>query len=202
MKIDLSRTSHILFFVVFLAAVSFCAGWGFAQAFPDLPFWIEGLSPLGAYGLLYSLFDRFAWHWPVFRALGIVTIPDVRGRWEGEQLSSYKSSNGKPVRSHTVLEIEQTFSTITTKTYYYRWNDAHAASCFLNIDGVQFLTIIFESEPGVRHEGGGVANKGVARLQYLPKEKLIVGNYFNTSGNYGELKLHRVNRRLLRRFSA
>ena len=202
MKIDLSKTSHILFFIVFLPALSFGAGWEFANIFGGLPFWVEGISPLGTYALLYAFFERAAWHWPVFRALGIVNVPDLRGRWEGEQLSSYKSSNGKPVQSRMILEVVQTFSSVSTTTYYYRWNDAHSASCFLEIEGDLFLAIIFESEPNARHDGAGTANKGVARLKYLEGEKLIVGTYFNTSGNHGEIKLHRSGRRLLQRFAA
>jgi len=134
--------------------------------------------------------------------LGIVTVPDLRGRWEGEQLSSFKSSNGKPVQSHVVLEVQQTFSGVSATTYYYRWNAARSDSTFLEVAGEPALVIIFESEPGVHHHAGaGTANKGVARLRYLPDEHLIIGNYFNTSGNQGELKLHRVNRRLLHRFT-
>lgn len=177
-------------------------GWAFVTALPGWPFWLEGLSPLGVYGILYAFFERVAWHWPVFRGLGIATTPDVRGRWEGEQLSSFRSSNGKPVQSRVVLEVQQTFSSISTTTYYYRWNDAHSASSFLEMDGQPYLVIIFESEPGVHHKGAGVANKGVARLRYLPNEKLILGTYFNTSGNHGELKLHRTSRTLLHRFTA
>ena len=200
MNINLGKTSHILFFIVFLPAVSFGAGWAFATTFPRLPFWMEGISPLGAYAVLYSLFERYAWHWPIFRTLGIVEIPDLRGRWEGEQLSSFKSANGKPVRSHMVLEVEQTFSAVHTKAYYCRWTDAHSASCFLQIEGKLYLVIIFESEPGPRSIAPVSANKGVARLEYIAADKLIVGTYFNTLGNKGELELQRTSRALLHRF--
>lgn len=54
MGVNLNKTSHILFFIVALPAISFGAGYGFSQLFPNVPFWVETLSPLGAYGLLYS----------------------------------------------------------------------------------------------------------------------------------------------------
>jgi SMODS-associating 2TM, beta-strand rich effector domain len=203
-KIDLSKTSHILFFVVFLPFVSFGIGWAVTHIVPaNLPFWVETISPLGAYGLLYAFFDRSAWHWPLFRWLGIVTMPDIRGRWEGPQLSYFKKANGKPTRSFVVLEIVQTFSSITTKSYYHRWNDAHSASCFLDIDGQLYLVILFESAANMRHDGGGTtANQGVNRLQYLPDDKMLVGSYFNNTGNIGEVRLHRTGRKLLHRFAA
>lgn len=201
MKIDLSKTSHILFFIVLLPVLSFGVGWAFSRQFPALPFWVEGLSPLGAYALLYAFFERFAWHWPVFRWLGVVTVPDVRGRWEGQQISSFKDSHGKPIASYTVLEVEQTFTGVTTQTYYHRWSDSHTASCFLRIEGQLYLVVLFESEPGVRHDGSATAHKGVARLCYRKDEGIITGTYFNTNGNFGELKLQRKSRRLLHRFT-
>jgi hypothetical protein len=201
MRIDLDKPTHVLFFIVLLPAISFGMGWAFIAAFPNWPFWLEGLSPMVVYALLYGGFERVAWHWPVFKWLGIVTVPDLRGRWVGEQISSYKDKNGKPVISRVVLEVVQTFSRVSAKTYYYRWDMTHTSSTFLEIEGELYLVLIFESEPGVNHTGGA-ANKGVGRLRYLPEEQLIVGTYFNTSGNHGELQLRRRSRRLLGRFTA
>ena len=64
MGIDLKKTSHVLFFIVFLPTVSFAIGWFFALLLPEVPFWVETLSPLAVYGLLYGFFDTHAWHWP------------------------------------------------------------------------------------------------------------------------------------------
>lgn len=186
---------------MFLPGVSFAIGWWFHVTFPSWPFWVEGLSPLGAFGLLYTFFERAAWHWPVFRWLGVTTVPDLRGRWEGVQLSSFRASNGKPVESRIVLEATQTFGSVTTTTYFYRWHDAHSASSFLEIEGSLYLIIIFESEPGVHHSGPGQANKGVTRLQYLPDQKILTGTYFSTSGGYGEITLKRKSKKLLHRFA-
>ncbi|HSX30905.1 MAG TPA: hypothetical protein VLE99_03240 [Candidatus Saccharimonadales bacterium] len=200
MKIDLTKSSHVFFFVVFLPALSFAVGQTFEKLFPNWPFWVEGLSPLGAYALFYAFFDKTAWHWPVFRWAGVVTAPDLRGRWVGEQLSSFKRANGKPTESHVVMEVEQTFSSVTTHTYYHRWSNTHTASEFMDIEGQQYLVVIFESEPGVRHNGTDGANKGVVRLCYRSDEKVIAGTYYNTSGNFGEMKLKRTSRKLFQQF--
>lgn len=200
MKIDLAKSSHVLFFVVFLPVLSFAVGQIFEHLFPNWPFWIEGLSPLGAYGLFYGFFNESAWHWPVFRLLGVVTAPDLRGRWVGQQLSSHKNVKGGPTESRVVIEVEQTFSSVMTYTYYHRWNNVHSASEFMDIAGQQYLVIIFESEPGVRHTGQDNANKGVARLSYRPEEGVIGGSYFNSNGNFGELTLKRTSRKLLWQF--
>lgn len=191
MSIDLRKTSHILFFVVCLPALSFGAGWVFSAVFPSLPFWVETLSPLGAYSLLYAFFDKTAWHWPVFRWLGIVVCPDVRGRWVGEQISSFKDDSGKHRKSRVVMEIEQTFSSIRVQTYYYRWRTAHSVAQFIEIQGCQTLIIMFEAEPKPEQDGNAKAHKGVARLTQRPDKKLV-GTYFNAAGNHGELVFKRT----------
>lgn len=201
MGIDLRKTSHVLFFIVFLPGVSFGAGWGFAQLFPDLPFWAEGLSPLAAYGLLYGFFERFAWHWPIFRWLGVVTMPDVRGRWLGEQISSYRDGNNKPRISRTVMEVKQTFSSIKATTYYKNWQTAHCVSSFIPVDGECVLFIMFESEPRPGYDGVVAPHKGVTRLLRQP-DATLKGTYFNANGNHGELLFKRTSFVLHQTFDA
>lgn len=117
MGIDLKKTSHILFFIVFLPALSLSIGWLFAYAFPNLPFWVETISPLAAYGILYGLFDKHLWHWPLFHWLGIVAAPDVRGRWLGKQIPSFKDGSKNRI-SQVIMEVEQTFTDIKVTSYY------------------------------------------------------------------------------------
>ncbi len=202
MRIDFTRTSHILFFVVMLPALSFVIGWGFFQLLPELPFWVETISPLAAYGMLYALFERHAWHWPVFKVLGITTAPDIRGRWIGTQQSSYRDKDGKNVTSHVVLEIEQTFTHISTSSYYKRWDTTHCDSSFIELKSKQHLVLLFEAEPNSNHDGDGTGTKGVTRLQYIPGEHKLIGTYFNDNGNYGEVTLSRGSHNLLHRFKA
>lgn len=201
MGVNLSKTSHILFFVVLLPAISFGVGYGFTQLFPDMPFWVETLSPLGAYGLLYTLFEKYMWYWPIFRVLGIVSIPDVRGRWLGEQISSFKDANGKLRKSRVIMEIEQTFSTIKVHTYYKNWHTTHSLCSFIAIENECILFILFETTPRVGYEGEASAHKGVIRLTQLPDKKLV-GTYFNAEGRSGELSFKRTRYTLHRTFES
>ena len=191
MGINLSKSSHILFFIVLLPAISLGIGYGFATLFPALPFWVETLSPLGAYGVIYGLFEKHAWHWPVFRLLGIVSIPDVRGRWLGEQTSSFRDTNGKLRKSRVIMEVEQTFSTVKAITYYKHWQTAHSLSSFMPVEGQSVLFVMFETAPRVGYEGDASAHKGVMRLTQLPDKKLV-GTYFNAEGRSGELSFKRT----------
>lgn len=201
MGIDLSKTSHVLFFVVFLPAISFGAGWLFSLAFPHLPFWVETLSPLAIYGILYSTFEKHLWHWRLFRLLGIVSIPDVRGRWRGDQISSFKDANGKPRKSHVVMEINQTFSSIRVETFYKNWQTEHTTASFIEVDGDCVLFVLFESAPKVGYDGDATAHKGVMRLIQMPDKK-ITGTYFNAAGRSGEVNLKRTRYTLYRTFES
>jgi len=191
MGINLGKTSHILFFIVLLPAISFGAGWGFYTLFPTLPFWVESLSPLATYGILYNLFEKNLWRWPLFRMLGIVTTPDVRGRWLGEQTSSYKDPNGKNRKSRVIMEIQQTFSSIKVNTYYKNWQTEHCLSSFIDAAGDCTLFIMFETSPRIEYQGEATAHKGVVRLTQLPDGRLA-GTYFNAMGRHGELAFKRT----------
>ena len=191
MGIDLNKTSHVIFFVVFLPALSLGLGWLCAKLMPAVPFWVETLSPLAAYGLLYGFFDAHAWHWRVFRILGIVTAPDVRGRWLGSQLSSFKDTDGKNRTSRVIMEIKQTFSYVKAVSYYKHWQSEHTVASFINVDDECTLFIMFEAEPKVSHEGNGTPHKGVMRLTQQPNGQLE-GSYFNANGHSGELHFKRT----------
>ncbi|HEX6461869.1 MAG TPA: hypothetical protein VFZ58_01195 [Candidatus Saccharimonadales bacterium] len=201
MGVDLHKTSHVLFFVVFLPAVSFGIGWLFAQAIPHAPFWVETISPLAAYGLLFGFFDKVVWHWPIFRWLGIVGTPDVRGRWLGEQVSSFRDENGKNRKSRVMMEVTQTFSHIEVHTYYHNWQSTHTAASCWPIDGQVAVVIMFESEPKAAYEGNAMAHKGVIKLFEVAPGRLT-GSYFNANGHYGELSFRRTRFTLHHTFEA
>lgn len=201
MGVDLRKTSHLFFFVIVLPLISFGIGWAFAVLFPDVPFWVETISPLAAYGILYGLFEKYLWHWPVFRLLGIVTSPDVRGRWLGEQTSSYKDDNGKNRKSRVIMEIEQTFSGISVQTYYKYWKTEHSIASFVMVEGCCTLFVMFESAPSVEYDGEAMAHKGVMRLEQLPNKKLE-GTYFNGAGRHGELTFKRTRYTLHKTFES
>lgn len=201
MGIDLRKTNHVLFFVIFLPAVSFGIGWLFSIIFPNVPFWVETISPLAAYGIVYSLFEKYAWHWRIFRVIGIVNMPDVRGRWLGEQLSSYKDENGKSRKSRVIMEIQQTFSTIKVETFYKYWQTEHCVASFINVDGECVLFVMFETTPKVEYDGEAAAHKGVMRLLQEPN-KTLSGTYFNAAGRSGELTFKRTRYTLYRTFES
>jgi predicted pore-forming effector associated with SMODS systems len=200
-NVDFRKPSHIWFFAAFLPVASYGIGQEFVHVFPRLPFWVEGISPLTAYGLLFSFFDKVAWHWPIFRWLKIVTVPDVRGRWLGEQTSSYVE-NGKHITSRVIMEVTQTFSSLQVAIYYKRWSSKISVAQFVEIEDIPTLLIMFDAERKVDYEAtGDQALRGVCKLILMPNGTLQ-GTYFNGAGRHGEATYKRTSYNLAHTFDA
>lgn len=200
MRIDFSKSIHILFFAGFLPLCSFLLAWTFFKLLPNPPFWIETLSPLVAYGLLYSLFEKYCWHWGIFKILGIVSFPDLRGRWKGVQRSSHQD-NGINVEVQSCIEISQTFSKIYVHAYYQRSQSESAVADFTELNGQNYLFYTYDNEPNSLKSDTMEAHKGTVKLKYLPKENKLIGSYFNSMGNHGEVSLEFEQSDLICRFN-
>lgn len=187
MSVNLSKTSHVLFFAVFLPIVSIAIGWLFNKLFPNLPFWMETVSPLFAYGLLYSWFEKSLWKIQVFTFLGIVSFPNLNGRWKGTQQSSHVGQDGSRVQIEACLEVTQTFSKICICAYYPRSQSESIVANFAEVKTSSYLFYTYDSEPNSLQEGTMQMHKGTVKLNYLPKEKKLIGLYFNSIGNHGEM---------------
>lgn len=89
--------------------------------------WLSVPSFAGAYSALHWLFDRYVWRLGLFRTVGLVTVPDLGGRWRGEVQSSYQP-DGTPIsvsvsilqrwsRVSISLETEQSRSRSVAATF-------------------------------------------------------------------------------------
>lgn len=188
MKIELSNSRHVLFFVVGLPFLSVCLSRTFFSIFEEIPYWMETLTPLAAYGLLYMLFDRYLWHYGVFRTLGIVDGFDLRGRWRGTQLSSYKEK-GKNVEVEVAFEVKQTFSRIFIKAFYAKSSSESVVADFYNLNGETYLFFTYDNDPNSLKHGSMQKHRGTVKLKLLPNKKELKGLYFNDIGNTGDVEL-------------
>lgn len=200
MGVNLSRTSNVIFFVFILAASSYFVAKGFNALLPNLPFWIETLSPLLIYGILFGLFDKYAWHWKIFRIFGVVETPDLRGRWKGFQQSSHKEG-GKNVEVPSCLEIRQTFSKIFVKACYEKSASESVVANFMKLNDEVYLFYTYDNAPNSLKSGTMQSHKGTVKLQHLTSEDKLIGTYFNSIGNSGELKFEYEGRDLFGRFT-
>jgi len=152
MGVSLKKVSHILLFCLVLPVFSGVASYAFNILLTNLiktdniPFWVETLSPLSAYAIFYTLFERRIWYWKIFRICGVTDMPDLRGRWKGKHISSYRN-NGVQVEVISYLEIFQTFSKISINSYYEKSQSESVAAGFFKQNNTNYLFYVYDNEP-------------------------------------------------------
>ena len=196
MGVNFSKSSHIIFFGGIIPALSWFASSWFFILLPAWPNWLEGLSPLAVYGIIFLLFDKFLWKLEIFRILKIVSFPDLNGRWEGTQRSTFKK-DGKNVEVATCLEIKQNFSSVVVKGYYEKSGSDSVVATFKEINGETFLYYTYDNDPNTLKAGTMQSHKGTAKIKLLAQESKIHGFYWNSIGNQGDMFLDLKNRVLL-----
>ncbi len=202
MKIDPEKTSHLLFFFICLPALS--VGFSYAlnamlQAISTKHpsswyFLIDTVGAIGAYGLLYKLFDLYLWKYLPWKAFGTVDVPNIEGRWKGEIFSSYDGRNS-PIES--VLEIKQTFSQVKVCMYMKKSYSYSLVAGFVK-EQTEETTLHFEylNIPNDQASDTMSPHFGTAFLVLHSDTNKIYGEYYNSprfsrghAGRY-EFKFH------------
>lgn len=166
----------------------------------DPPLWVEVPSILGIAGVLFSLFDKYFWSWGIFRRLGIIDIPDVRGRWTGVLKSSYEESVG-PIPA--ALEIRQTASSIVINLYT---EQSRSTSMVVTLrkaaDGQDAISYTYRNRPKVSTPDTMQVHFGSADLRYHPDISQLRGEYFTSRERqtHGTMSFDFEGDRLLGRF--
>lgn len=202
---DLRRTSHVLWFIVALPAMSVGVAWLSFHLLTVVTwkyaFVLDGLGVLSAYSLFFQLFDRFAWRWRIFRWLRIVEQPLMAGRWRAVLKTSRESTD--PIQA--VVEIRQTFTHSTVNMYFEQSRSFSLMTQFVK-DGNGFISLHYEYQnvPGADAEPTMYTHFGTARLECVPGKPTLKGEYYNRGrddrGHVGTLFLDWVGDRLLNRF--
>ena len=199
MNINLLNVPHIIFFVFFLGFLSIVSSYCLGILLPDMPFWMETLSPLASYGILFWLFDKYAWKWKIFKFLSVRKFPNLNGKWKGLQKSSYKE-NDKCVEVQSYIEIKQSFSKVYITSYYERSQSSSVVASFADFQDETFLYYTYDNEPNTEKVGTMQKHRGTVKLKCIPNTKLLSGRYFNDNGNDGEIDLEYIGKELSYKF--
>lgn len=149
----------------------------------SIPWWVEGPSFLGIYGLLYWYYDNYGWYQLSF--LPWRTI-DLRGTWEGRIRSSFDSN----VETICVLHIQQSWTKMRIEL---ETTNSFSKSIMANVktEGTCELNYSYLNEPRALATETMSIHRGVAflRLQTVSNRLCLVGEYFTGRGrsNHGEL---------------
>ena len=166
--------------------------------------YIDIFSVIGFVSLGLVFINEVAWKWKILNWL--VDIPNLNGRYTGELSSSYKDSNGMPVKKKIAIEISQNASALHISAYSYddESGQTSAADSILSEivkekNGFFKIYYIYANDPAtmqpeLRKHGG------VTILKYHPEDKELEGEYYNQRGNQGVIKSIYIDRKLKGRY--
>ncbi|HHW6793262.1 TPA: hypothetical protein ACU2YK_002666 [Staphylococcus aureus] len=155
---------------------------------------VISVTAISIFGILYSLFDKFIWKWKILNKLGIIKIPNLNGRWEGQfQSSYYDFKENLPVS----LIIEQSWSKICIKgKFNHSKSSSNTASIKVNLGKEIKLLYSYYNDKKPEYYNLGTSNhRGYANLEIY--ENAMEGNYFNdpiNNDNWGKMKLEKVDK--------
>jgi SMODS-associating 2TM, beta-strand rich effector domain len=178
--------------VLLLAAASILLAWLlhslFGAAHWTAPWWLDTPAVLGFYGLLWQLYDRYAWRWR-WRAVHVSDVHDLAGEWHGEVESSY---NAEKVRAD--LMIRQTATQILVEL---TTDNSESASVMATINchpgPFQGLSYVYENRPRTLNVPGMTPHSGRCHLRIRSGGRVLEGDYetdhFRTSS--GRMRFER-----------
>jgi len=195
MGVQLHKTSHLVWFLVILPALSAFLAWCLSRLVGSLvpssfAFLIDSVGVLGAFGLLYKVFDLWAWRLPAFRDVHVVEVPIVAGRWVGHLKSS---RDGHSVSYDAALEITQSFSRVKVAMYFATSRSSSLVAGFVEEpDGTPALHYEYQNVPDVDAAATMHIHYGTGKLHSVPGQPRLEGAYYNWGrddrGNVGTMQ--------------
>jgi hypothetical protein len=187
---DEDRTRAILYLAVASAALGSAAGYLLSLFGNSLPHWLTAPSTMTVFGMLFWIFNRYAWAWHV-RSARPSKIPDLRGTWAGVVHSSHDNRD-TPV----TVYIRQTWLRISVRLESERSASASVMAA-LNTDEApaeQGLNYEYLNEPVATALPTMHIHRGTAHLRVSPDGTTLEGNYYSGRDrtNVGTIRLRKV----------
>ncbi len=184
---------HISSFIGLTIAVWLVALW--VQGMPVLS--LEFIKPfgivVGAITLFVTLFNKYAWSWPIFQGW-YVNRPDLRGTWRVELKSNWISPETNepipPIAAYAVIR-----QTLTSLSFRLMTKESRSKLIAHSIekedDGIFRLAAIYRNEPKIELQGDrSEIHHGSLSLEiHGTPVSLMEGHYWTDRGTKGTMKL-------------
>jgi hypothetical protein len=179
---------------LFMAATSIVCMWFLSYLFTmwsiSLPWWVEGPSIVGLYGLFYSFFNERVWRLSLIQRM--LKIPDLRGMWRGYIQSSYDNFESK---IDAKMEIRQNWTRMLV-TMQTQMSKGYSLGAMIITHGSDEMVLSFEyfNEPKPTATSAMHMHGGTTRLTIAPDFRSLDGDYYTGRDrrNYGILHFERV----------
>lgn len=181
-----------------LAVVAVLLAWAIAGLTSRLswPQWLVSAPSLAAtFALAYGIFDRFGWRRPLLHGLGIVTVKDVSGSYDGKLISTFQDSAGQPIERDISLHIVQTWTHICIEMTVTSGSSSSLSTSALGSvtsDGAATcVTYLYRNRvnPGIADRDMG-DHTGAAELRIYADGR-VTGRYFNSRPRAGSIEAQR-----------
>jgi hypothetical protein len=177
------RRVYVTLGVAAFAVPGFCSD--ISAVFAQTLAWIRWPLGFGAtFGLLFWLFDRFVWRWPLVR--NVHAIPILDGEWQGDGLSSsYKTPESPDGHRFTMfVKIRQTFSRMEVFTETESSTSRSTMAGFELQHAVTLFRYAFENTPHSRANDELERHAGLMELRIHGPDELK-GDYFSGKHRLG-----------------
>jgi hypothetical protein len=159
--------------------------------------WLGGLT--GAITLLLLVVDRWAWRWPLARAITErLGYPVLHGTWEG-RLEYEADELGRPGSDSVYMAIHQTLSAIKIQTYFGRTGSTSRSLSATLVPGTHqhILYFIYFSQAAAPNRDTNRPHEGAAALSIVGKPvEEIAGSYFTDRRRRGQLQFTQRSRKV------
>lgn len=141
---------------------------------------LTGVSALGCFGMLFWLFEHFAWRWPLARR--VLLVPDLNGVWTCKGHTTNRKGEAVSFDWTATVAIRQSWSrmVIRVKTIH---SESHSIAASLYQEPGRGFRLIYhyENKPSAT-EPGLQRHSGQCDLVFAEDTRSAIGEYFTGQG--------------------
>jgi hypothetical protein len=195
---DAKNSARMLFYITLAAAILtfflYYLQEIFYVAVPWYIGWMIDAPTIGSfYGIFYKLFDNFLWRYTLKRLRPFSTIPDLKGTWKGELVSSYNNT-----AIQVIVYIHQTWSKLLLELESDT-SRSYTIMAKLNVKPGRENGLRYEYYNELKKFGTTPEHRGSGHLLPSSDGKTLTGKYYTSEGssNTGTIILHLLTKEIL-----
>jgi hypothetical protein len=187
-------TSERKYSILIFAIIGIALSWGFHKIISyykiELPWWAESPSVLFFFGLIFMIFDK--WAWKIFTNIRFIKTPNLNGEWIGHLKTSFDEHSSKKEAKLTIFQTWTKIKIILITDESSSQSDT--ASILTETPEGKYLNYQYTNKPKPEAVSTMSIHLGTGQLFYNKKENTLVGEYYSGRDrqNYGILHFKKI----------
>lgn len=153
---------------------------------------VGGVSALACFGVLYFVFDRYSWRWPIARRF--LLVPDLNGTWRCAGRTTSRAGKAADIEWVATITIRQSWSRMVVRLKTSQSESESIAASLYQESGRGYRLIYhYDNKPGVG-ERDLHRHSGQCDLVFADDGMTASGEYFTGQGRLtvGTMNLTRL----------